>query len=53
MEEMKADVQRAEAVVREERDTIGKLEERLQEFQKGTQAYKDMEEEITDNARPT
>jgi Skp family chaperone for outer membrane proteins len=47
MEEMKAEVQRAEVLIREERDRIGKLEERLQQFTKGTQDYKDMEEDIT------
>ena len=47
MEEMKGDVQRAENLVRDERKRIGDLEERLQTFQKGTQAYKDMEEQIT------
>jgi len=46
MEEMKADVERAEAQVKQERDTINKLAERLQEFRKGTPDYKQMEEEL-------
>jgi Skp family chaperone for outer membrane proteins len=47
MEELKRDVQAAENTVREERKKIGDLEERLQEFQKGTQGYNDMSEDIT------
>jgi Skp family chaperone for outer membrane proteins len=47
MEELKRDVQAAENLVRDERKKIGDLEERLQEFQKGTQAYNDMSEDIT------
>jgi Skp family chaperone for outer membrane proteins len=46
MEEMKADVERAEQQVKTERDAIGKLAERLQEFRKGTPDYKQMEEEL-------
>ena len=40
MEDMKADVQRAESEIRKQRDEITKLEERLQEFRKGTPDYK-------------
>lgn len=47
MEDMKADYQRAETQFRGERDAIVKLEERLQEFHKGTPDYKGLEEEIT------
>jgi Skp family chaperone for outer membrane proteins len=47
MEDMKRDVQGAENLVREERDRIGKLEESLRDYQKGTQAYQQMEEQIT------
>lgn len=46
MEDMKADVERAEAQVKTERETITKLAERLQEFRKGTPDYKQMEEEL-------
>jgi Skp family chaperone for outer membrane proteins len=46
MEEMKADVERAEAQVKGERETIGKLAERLNEFRKGTQDYQQMEEDL-------
>ncbi|MCE5301709.1 MAG: OmpH family outer membrane protein [Planctomycetaceae bacterium] len=46
MEEMKADVERAEVQVKGERDTINKLVERLQEIHKGTPDYKQMEQEI-------
>ncbi len=46
MEDMKADVQQAEARVKAERDAITKLSERLQEFRKGTQEYKSLEEEL-------
>jgi Skp family chaperone for outer membrane proteins len=46
MEDMKADVERAEAQVKSERDAINKLGERLQEFRKGTPDYKQMEEEL-------
>ena len=46
MDEMKADVERAEANVKAQRETIGKLAERLQEFHKGTPDYKNMEEEL-------
>ena len=47
MEDMKADVQRAEVEIRKQRDEITKLEERLQEFHKGTPDYKGLEEEVT------
>jgi Skp family chaperone for outer membrane proteins len=47
MEELKRDVQAAENAVRDERKKIGELEERLQEFQKGTQGYNEMSESIT------
>jgi Skp family chaperone for outer membrane proteins len=46
MDDMKADVDRAEAQVKAERETINKLAERLQEFRKGTPDYKQMEEEL-------
>lgn len=46
MEDMKADVERAEAQVKTDREAIGKLAERLQEFRKGTPDYKQMEEEL-------
>lgn len=46
MEEMKADVERAEQQVKTERDAITKLAERLQDFRKGTPDYKQMEEEL-------
>lgn len=46
MEDMKADVERAEQQVKTERDAIAKLAERLQEFRKGTPDYKNMEEEL-------
>lgn len=47
MEDMKADVERAEQTVKAEREAIGKLVERLPEFRKGTPDYKNMEEELT------
>jgi Skp family chaperone for outer membrane proteins len=46
MEDMKTDVERAEAQVKAERETIGKLAERLGEFRKGTQDYQQMEEDL-------
>jgi Skp family chaperone for outer membrane proteins len=46
MEDMKADVERAEAQVKTERETITKLAERLQEFRKGTPDYNQMETEL-------
>jgi Skp family chaperone for outer membrane proteins len=46
MEDMKADVERAEAQVKAQREAINKLAERLQEFRKGTPDYKQMEEEL-------
>jgi len=46
MADMKADVQRAEARVRSERDAIRKLAERLKDFRKGTPDYKALEEEL-------
>jgi Skp family chaperone for outer membrane proteins len=46
MEDMKADVERAEAQVKTEREAIGKLAERLQEFRKGTPDYNQMEAEL-------
>ena len=46
MEEMKGDVERAEAQVKRDRDAINKLAERLQEFRKGTPDYKQLEEEL-------
>ena len=46
MDDMKADVERAEAQVKAEREAITKLAERLQEFHKGTTDYNEMEEEL-------
>ena len=46
MEDMKADVERAEARVKADRETITKLAERLQELRKGTQDYQQLEEEF-------
>jgi len=46
MEEMKADVDRAESDVNRERDSLRKLVEQLDNFRKGTPDYKAMEEEI-------
>jgi Skp family chaperone for outer membrane proteins len=46
MEDMKADVERAEAQVKSERDAISQLADRLQEFHKGTPEYKQMEEDL-------
>ena len=46
MEEMKTDVERAEAAVKQEREAITKLAEQLQEFRKGTVEYKQMEEQL-------
>lgn len=45
MNDMKSDVERAEAEVQAERETIRKLIERLEQF-RGTQDYKAMEEEV-------
>jgi outer membrane protein len=47
MEEMKADVQRAEDQVKAERKAINDLRAQLGEFQPGTQDYKDLEAVIT------
>jgi Skp family chaperone for outer membrane proteins len=46
MDEMKADVDRAESDVNKERDTLRKLVEQMEGFRKGTPDYKAMEEEI-------
>lgn len=46
MEDMKADVERAEAQVQTEKETMGKLVERMGEFTKGTLDYKQMEEDL-------
>jgi Skp family chaperone for outer membrane proteins len=46
MEEMKADVDRAESDVNKERDAIRKLMVQLDSFHKGSPDYKAMEEEI-------
>ena len=46
MEDMKADVERAEAQVKSGRETIGKMAERLREFNKGSIEYKQMEEDL-------
>lgn len=47
MEELKADVQRAEGQLQKEREEITKLEQKLQQYNKGTQAYNEISEEIT------
>ena len=46
MEDMKGDVERAEAHVKAERDAINKLAEQLPQFNKGTRDYQQMEEEL-------
>jgi Skp family chaperone for outer membrane proteins len=46
MEEMKSDVERAEADVNRDRDNLRKLVEQLDSFRKGTPDYKNMEEDI-------
>jgi len=46
MENMKGDVERAELQVKTESEAINKLKERLQEFNKGTQNYQQLEEEL-------
>ena len=46
MDDMKADVERAEAQVKSERERITKLAEHLQELNKGTTDYNDMEKEL-------
>ncbi len=45
-EEMQGDVQRAEERVRNEREAIKKLQERLEEFKSGTENYRQLEKEI-------
>jgi outer membrane protein len=49
MEDMKADVERAEANVKAQKEAITKKVERLQELNKGTPDYKALEEELTKN----
>jgi len=46
MDDMKADVDRAESDVNKERDALRKLAERLDSYRKGSPEYKSMEEEI-------
>jgi outer membrane protein len=46
MDEMKADVDRAESDVNKERDTLRKLVEQMESYRKGTPEYKGLEEEI-------
>jgi Skp family chaperone for outer membrane proteins len=46
MEDMKADVERAEAQVKAQKEAITKLAERLQELNKGTPDYNDMEKDL-------
>jgi Skp family chaperone for outer membrane proteins len=46
MDEMKSDVENAEANVNRERETLRKLVEQIDGFRKGTPDYKSMEEEI-------
>jgi Skp family chaperone for outer membrane proteins len=45
MDEMKNDVDRAEAWVKEQRDAVLKLRERLKDFRQGSPDYKALEEE--------
>jgi Skp family chaperone for outer membrane proteins len=45
-EELQAEVQQAEKRVKDERDAIKKLQERLEEFKAGTEDYKKFEQEI-------
>jgi len=47
MEQMKADVERAEAEVKSQRTMIVRLAEQLRELRSGTPDYKSLEEEIT------
>ena len=47
MEDMKAEVQRAESDIKVERDAIRKLAERLKEYKQGTSVYKSIEEDLT------
>ncbi len=50
MSDMKADVGRAQEQLKNERDTIRNLQERLKEFRAGTPDYKSLEEEIAKRA---
>jgi Skp family chaperone for outer membrane proteins len=45
-EEMTADVERAQQQMTKDRDELKKLAEKLQEFNKGTQNYQQLEEEL-------
>jgi Skp family chaperone for outer membrane proteins len=46
MSEMEADVKRAEEQMKQERDTIRALSERLKEFRAGSPEYKQLEEQV-------
>ena len=48
MDEMKADVGRAEETVKGERTTLMRMEEKLNEFRPGNPDYKAMDEELTE-----
>jgi Skp family chaperone for outer membrane proteins len=45
-EEMKADVERAQQQVEKDKEELKKLAEKMQEFNKGTQNYQQLEEEL-------
>lgn len=47
MDEVKADVSRAEAWAKSEREAITKLAERLKDFRQGSPEYKSLEEQLT------
>jgi Skp family chaperone for outer membrane proteins len=47
MEEMKGDVERAEAQIKADQDAIKTLTEKLERYRKGTPDYKSLSEEIT------
>ncbi len=46
MEDMKADVERAEQQIKKDKEELTKLGEKLQDFNKGTQNYQQLEEEL-------
>jgi Skp family chaperone for outer membrane proteins len=46
LDQLKADADQAEAKVKSEREAMGQLVERMQEYRKGTPEYKQMEEEL-------
>jgi Skp family chaperone for outer membrane proteins len=47
MEDLRADMERAEAQVKSDREVIAKLAEKMQEFRKGTLNYQQREEDFT------